>query len=86
MDKQQILETVLRVDEIYQKLLGEYRGAEKEFCTVLRNLPVEDREILERYISLGEELDHRRSVLALELYKTSLSGWIGSFLICVIWP
>lgn len=67
MDKQQILETVLRVDEVYQKLLGEYRGAEEEFCAVLRNLPEEDREILERYISLGEELDHRRTVLALEL-------------------
>ena len=67
MDKKQILETVLRVDEVYQKLLGEYRDAEEKFCAVLRKLPDEDRKILERYISLGEELDHRRAVLALEM-------------------
>lgn len=67
MTQEQKLEAVLRGDRVYQILLEEYRRAEVECNGVLGRLTPEERETLERYISLGEELDHRRTMLALEL-------------------
>ena len=67
MTQEQKLEAVLRGDRVYQKLLEEYRGAEIKCNEVLSNLSTEEREALVKYISLGEELDHRRTMLALEL-------------------
>ena len=67
MTREQKLETLLRGDEVYQKLLEEYRRAEVQYNEVLENLSAEEREAFVRYISLGEELDHRRTALALEL-------------------
>ena len=67
MTQEQKLEAVLRGDRVYQKLLEEYCRAEVECNVVLGRLTPEERETLESYISLGEELDHRRTALALEL-------------------
>ena len=62
-----LLKSAVRADSVYQRLLREYQSAEQDFCALRERLPERDKEILDRYISLGEELDHRRVDLALQL-------------------
>lgn len=64
---EQILLDAVRQDACYQDLLSKCREAEKEYRDILSRLPQADRERLERYISLCEELQYRQTVLALEL-------------------
>jgi len=56
-----------KTDEIYQKLLQECMEVEKVYNTI--SLSDEQREIVESYLSACEELEHRRTLLALSLYK-----------------
>lgn len=61
------LDAAVRADEIYQQMLHDYQRAEEEFLRIRNSLSDADKEILEKYISLGEEMDHRRVILALSL-------------------
>lgn len=63
----QILREQARKDDHYQALLRDYRAAETDYCRILQSLSAQDRELLERYISLGEELQYRMTVLACQI-------------------
>ena len=54
-------------DPIYQDLLNQCRLAEESYCALLASLDNNTRDTLEHYISLCEELEHRRTYLALEM-------------------
>ena len=49
----------VKTDQEYQRLLWECRGLEREYLRITEVLPEKDRELLDRYITLCEELEHR---------------------------
>jgi len=51
-------------DPWYQELLKECEEAESDYLRIRNSLPQEDREKLDHYISLCEELGHRMTWLA----------------------
>ena len=63
------LQQALARDAEYQALLKECRGLEEEYNQILDSLSLLDRELIERYIMLCEELDHRRAYLAVHLHR-----------------
>lgn len=65
--KDQKLASAVRMDMEYQRLLAQCGAMEAEYERILASLPAQDQALLEQYISLGEELEHRRTCLALEL-------------------
>ena len=54
----------LQNDGTFQKLLADCLKYEAEYQRICEGLPNEDRQLLEQYISLCEELEHRRLVIA----------------------
>ena len=60
----QVILEAARKDEIYQDLLTRCIAAEDSYLKLLITLPSQQREQLENYISLCEELEHRKTVLA----------------------
>ena len=62
-------ETLIKADIVYQQMLHKYMDLEEEFLRVRNSLPAADQEILDAYIALGEEMDHRLVTLALSLQK-----------------
>ena len=54
----------IRNDPVYQELLRQCEQAETEYLRIRSSLPEKDGILLERYIVLCEELDHRRLFLA----------------------
>ena len=64
---EQILLQAAEKDLIYQKLLEECYEAEDRYKQILAKLPISDQEYIEGYISACEELDHRRTYLALHI-------------------
>ena len=60
----QILLEAARKDNHYQKLLRACREAEADYTAIRDSLSEDQREQLERYISLCEELQHRLTTLA----------------------
>ena len=63
----QILWEAARRDPEYQALLARCRELEGPYRALLESLPPERQELLEAYISLCEELEHRMTVLACEI-------------------
>lgn len=57
-------------DPWYQKLLAQCVRAEEDYQRIRSALTAPQREKLEAYIALCEELEHRRACLAYELGKT----------------
>ena len=57
----------LEDDAVYQQLLKDCTAAESAYLAVLRTLSPKDRESVETYISLCEEMDHRALTLATQL-------------------
>ena len=68
----QLLAQLTRCDTIYQATLSKCLALESEYQRILASLPAKDRIILERYIALCEELDDRRTDIALHTKKDSL--------------
>ena len=66
------LEKIVSEDEIYQQMLREAELLESEFDRILHSLSEKDQIILEKYISLSEEMEYRRTFLALGIKKDSL--------------
>jgi hypothetical protein len=64
-EQAQLLHAAAMNDPCYQSLLEECRKLELEYLRILRKLPERDRDILERYISLCEELEYRKTCLAI---------------------
>ena len=58
--------TLLKQDPLYQKLLSSCEKAEQAYLRILAGLNPEDQALLEQYITLCEELDHRKLQLILE--------------------
>ena len=54
-----------KTDEIYQKFLRECMEAENAYHAL--PLSEEQREVMERYLSACDELEHRRTTLALSV-------------------
>lgn len=67
MKTEMILQAIVHQDETYQKLLCESHTLEVEFQRIRTSLSADDQRILDRYISLGEEMDYRRLYLALRM-------------------
>jgi len=66
MDRMQWEERLTQLakdDPWYQQLLRECEEAEPEFLRIRASLPPSDQEMLDRYISLCEELGHRMTCL-----------------------
>ena len=66
------LEKLVSEDEIYQQMLKEAESLEAEYERILHSLSEEDQILLEKYISLSEEMEHRRTFLAMERKTDSL--------------
>jgi len=60
----QIILDAARTDEEYQSLLRRCIAAEEDYRDILESLSPARQEQLERYISLCEELEHRKTILA----------------------
>lgn len=63
----QLLREAARKDAFYQELLAQCREAEKGYVGLLERLSSDDREMLERYISLCEALEHRMTQLSWDI-------------------
>ena len=61
------LNAAVNTDTTYQDILKACLLLEPEYIRICNMLPETDRELLERYISLCEELDHRRLTLDLTI-------------------
>ena len=58
-----------KTDMLYQELLQACMEAERAYNEIAPTLPVEKREVVEKYLSVCEELEYRRTTLALSLIK-----------------
>ena len=52
-----------KTDQKYQRLLWECQMLEQEYLRIAAALPEQDRVLLDRYITLCEELEHRQCYL-----------------------
>lgn len=59
------LNSLAQADEWYQQLLAKCKNAEARYQQILKRLPSADRDIIETYIALCEELEYRRTCLAI---------------------
>ena len=57
---------LLKEDVLYQQLLTQCRLVETAYRELLRQLPKEKGECIEHYISLCEEMEYRRTCIAIE--------------------
>lgn len=64
-DIESLLLKRLEQDTLYQNLLKDCLSLEPEYLRIRDALPLEDQQILEHYLSLCEEMDHRRLYIAL---------------------
>ena len=69
MNTEEKLKLFVKSDAVYQGMLLHYQRIEEDFVRIRNSLSKEDQERLDRYISLGEEMDHRRVILALSFAK-----------------
>ncbi len=67
-----LLVQLTRRDGVYQTLLADCLALETEYRRILEQLSPEDRTLLERYITLCEELEYRRTEIALQTRMDSL--------------
>ena len=58
-----IAKDCLKADQEYQRLLWERRMLEQEYLRIAEALSEQDRVLLDRYITLCEELEHRQCYL-----------------------
>ena len=65
MTENQLRERI-KADAIYREMLAECEKLEEDFLRIKSQLPDEEQRLLEKYISLREELEYRRTVLAMQ--------------------
>ena len=75
MNEQQekLLNALTEADEWYQQLLRECETAEVSYQKVLSRLSAADRETVEHYIALCEEMEYRRTCLAATKMQSRLT-------------
>ena len=66
-EKENLLQTMIRDDTEYQALLNQCLDIEPAYLDIRNRLMPEDQQILERYLSICEEMDHRKLYLALSI-------------------
>ena len=66
---EEMLNDRTKSDPVYQELLQQCSLAEELYCKILSSLSPDDQDALSRYISLCEELEYRRTILALEMLR-----------------
>lgn len=66
-EQEQQLISRTRTDAEFQTLLQQCAALESEFLRIRNSLPEDSQGILDEYICLCEELEYRRTCLALEL-------------------
>ena len=59
------LNALAQEDEWYQQLLRECEKAEERYREILSGLSPSDKEAVENYIALCEEMEYRRTCLAI---------------------
>lgn len=59
-----IAKNLVKTDREYQTLLWQCRMLEPEYQRIMASLPEQDRALLDRYITLCEELEYRGAFLA----------------------
>lgn len=64
--EQKLLEAT-KNDPIYRQLLSQCRAPENDYIRISHQLSDADRDVLQRYISLCEELEYRRTCLAMDM-------------------
>lgn len=57
-----------RADAHYQTLLRQCEELGEEYDRILQTLCPEDRELLDRYISICENMEYRKVCLAIEIW------------------
>lgn len=65
--KKNQLQAMIAHDNEYQTLLKQCLDAEPDYLRIRNSLPSEDQLILERYLSVCEEMDHRKLTIALTI-------------------
>ena len=60
MEQEQLLIDLIKNDGTYQELLQECGELEKDYLRILATLRENDREVLDRYIGVCEELEHQK--------------------------
>lgn len=68
-DYEQQAAALAEQDPYYQKLLAQCRIAELQYLQILQALPDADRQTIEGYITLCEELSHRSAQLTAGYYS-----------------
>ena len=68
-EQEQKLIEAIKKDAQHIKLLAACEQLEPEYERIAGSIPERDREILEKYISLCEELEYRRTCIALNMEK-----------------
>ena len=66
---EQQLQECLQCDPVYQNLLLECTALEIEYTQIKENLTVEDQILLDKYLTLCEELEDRRTYHAMHFVK-----------------
>lgn len=66
---EQQLQECLQSDPVYQNLLLECTALEIEYTRIKKNLTAEDQILLDKYLTLCEELEYRRTYHAMYFAK-----------------
>ena len=64
LEQERLLLSLLKNDGTYQELLKECGELEIEYLRICDTLLEKDRELLDRYISVCEEMEHQKVRLA----------------------
>lgn len=67
LEQEQKLHAVVQQDTLYQQFWAECQALEEPFTEMRNRLTPDDRAILDRYISLCEDLEYRRTCLAMDM-------------------
>ena len=66
-EQEERLSTAVRKDPLYGKLLSACLKLEPDYVRIKNCLSQEDGAVLERYIALCEEMEYRRTCIAMNL-------------------
>ena len=58
---------MIKTDDTYQSLLAECGKLEKDYLRIIHTLTETDREILDKYIGVCEELEHQKVILSFQV-------------------
>ena len=74
----------VNMDKTYQQLLKECRIAEEKYLNAVKMLPDDQRQRIENYIALCEEMDYRFSQLAYGVGRSEREEGMACHAICLL--